>query len=162
MATLTSSGIRHLNLRVRDLNESAAFYGSLFGLCARRPTPNRPGVLICTAPSGAGLPFSIVLTQGLGGQTPAGMDHFAIGVESKADVDDAFDRAQALGMRSTRPRMFDGNYQTFVFDPDGYKIEVFAELPAEAPAAESDENDSGIFSLNRFQTPALAMCRNIL
>lgn len=157
-----SSGIRHLNLRVRDLNESAAFYGSLFGLAARRPTPNRPGVLICTAPSAGGRPFSIVLTQGLGGQTPSGMDHFAIGVESKVDVDDAFDRAQALGMRSTRPRMFDGHYQTFVFDPDGYKIEVFAELPADLTIAGSDESDSGVFSLNSCQAPVRTSCRNVI
>lgn len=157
-----SSGIRHLNLRVRDLNESAAFYGSLFGLAAHRPTPNRPGVLICAAPPGAGQPFSIVLTQGLGGQTPSGMDHFAIGVESREDVDVAFDRAEALGMRATRPRMYDGNYQTFVFDPDGYKIEVFAEVPAEGPVAGAVENDSGIFSLPSFTIPARTMCRNAL
>ena len=162
MATITNCGIRHLNLRVRDLNESAAFYGSLFGLAARRPTPNRPGVLICAAPQSAGHPFSIVLTQGLGGQVPSGMDHFAIGVESRDDVDTAFDRAQSMGMRSTKPRMFDGNYQTFVFDPDGYKIEVFAELPAEVTVAESDDSDSGIFSLPGFQTPALAMCREAI
>ncbi len=159
---ILSSGIRHLNLRVRDLAESAGFYGRLFGMTARRPTPNRPGVLICTGPTGSGQTFSIVLTQGLGGQTPSGMDHFAIGVESRADVDDAFDRAQTMGMRSTRPRMFDGNYQTFVFDPDGYKIEVFAELPAEGPMVGVDENDSGIFSLPSFPTPARTMCRNAI
>lgn len=162
MATIMSSGIRHLNLRVRNLQESAAFYSSLFGLTARRPTPNRPGVLICAAPRSAGQPFSIVLTQGLGGQTPTGMDHFAIGVESRDDVEIAFDRAQSMGMRATRPRMFDGHYQTFIFDPDGYKVEVFAELPAESPMVGADESDSGIFSLPSYPTPARTMCRNAI
>jgi len=158
-----NGGIRHLNLRVRNLAESAAFYGDLFGMSARRPTPDRSGVLVCSPARTSEHPsFSIVLTQGLGGMTPTGMDHFAIGVASEADVDFAFGRAQAMGMRSTRPRMFDGNYQTFIFDPDGYKIEVFAELSAEPVNGEPEGDEAGSLVLAGYQPRAQGMCREAI
>ena len=162
MAAVVSGGIKHLNLRVRDLADSAGFYRELFGMIARRPTPNRAGVLICSTPQASDHPFSIVLTQGMGGQAPSGMDHFAIGVASKSDVDIAFDRAQAMGMRSTQPRVFDGNYQTFIFDPDGYKIEIFAELGQGAPACDSGECDDDSLPFSSYQSRTRVLCREAI
>ena len=140
MGVVAIGGIGHVNLRVRDAAESAAFYCGLFGLEARRPTPVRSGVLNCSSGRRGAGAFAVVLTQGLGGSSPMGMDHFALVVRGAAEVDAVHAAARALGAMTTQPRMYDGCYQTVVFDPDGYKIEVLAE--AAEPSAAGDAVDA--------------------
>jgi hypothetical protein len=75
--------------------------------------------------------FGIVLIQGLaGGTQPVGMDHLSLEVPSAEDVEDVYGVALTQGAAATEPRVYGGFYQTFIFDPDGYKIEVVTrELP---------------------------------
>jgi len=58
------------------------------------------------------------------------MDHLSLEVSRAEDLEDLYAAAAARGAQATRPRTYGGYYQTFIFDPDGYKIEVVsADLP---------------------------------
>ena len=120
--------IGHVSLRVRNLRRSGDFYRDLFGLHPRQAEP--PSMVSqIYAPAGDALPrFSLVLTQGLPpGSEISGLDHVSLVVAAEEDVDEVYRRATELGARATQPRHYAGHYQAFVFDPNGYKIEVRVE-----------------------------------
>jgi catechol 2,3-dioxygenase-like lactoylglutathione lyase family enzyme len=117
-----------VELRVRDLAESAGFYGDILGL--ERKTRESPSGRECAweAPCTDGDGgFQVVLVQGLPpGALLSGLDHLSFEVPSRSDVQDVYERARIRQMRATHPRAGHGLFQTFLFDPDGYKIEVVA------------------------------------
>jgi catechol 2,3-dioxygenase-like lactoylglutathione lyase family enzyme len=121
--------ISHVELRVRSLDESAVFYQELFGLQPREADPPSAKVRVCSVLDENGQEdVSVVLAEGLPPNLePIGMDHLSFEVPADEDVSDIYFRALGLRARATSPRVFDGRYQTFVFDPNGYKIEVAAE-----------------------------------
>jgi catechol 2,3-dioxygenase-like lactoylglutathione lyase family enzyme len=136
--------INHVALRVRDLQRSAAFYCELFGLEVRPAVPPGDSVCVCAVPSASSLlSFGIALIQGLpGGTEPVGMDHLSLEVTKTEDVEDIYFAAVARGAQATEPRARGGFYQTFIFDPDGYKIEVVSrELPLQSMARPVRERD---------------------
>jgi hypothetical protein len=45
-------------------------------------------------------------------------------VATAQDVRRAYEAAKAHGFCATEPRVYGGHYQTFLFDPDGYKVEI--------------------------------------
>jgi catechol 2,3-dioxygenase-like lactoylglutathione lyase family enzyme len=118
----------HIEIRVRDLDESAAFYRDIFGLQRMEAEPPSRGICVCAAnPEDNENCFGIVLTEGLPPSAElTGMDHFSFEVAHRGEVDAIYGRAQYLRARATRPRHFDGHYQVYVFDPNGYKVEVIA------------------------------------
>jgi len=120
--------ICHLSLRVRNLKRSVAFYCELFGaVVAGSPTVNGSAHL-SISPANPALPsFAIVLVEVLPpGIEVFGLDHFGLEVHGETEVRNLFQAAIALGANATQPRMYNGHFQTFIFDPDGYKIEVLA------------------------------------
>ena len=125
--------INHVALRVSDLERSARFYCELFGLEVRPGVPPGDSVCVCAAPSASSLlSFGIALIQGLPrGSDPIGMDHVSLEVSKAEDLEDIYSAAVARGTQATEPRVYGGYYQTFIFDPDAYKIEVVsADLPS--------------------------------
>lgn len=87
---------------------------------------------ICVASTTtSGVSFGILLMQGLSrGIQPVGMDHLSLEVPGPDDVENIYSIALTHGAAATGPRVYGGFYQTFIFDPDGYKIEVISrELP---------------------------------
>ena len=131
------AGLSHVSLRVRDVQASAAFYYDLLGLEPHAANPPRSGVQICSA--GA---FGVVLTQGLSADADlSGVDHFAFSLTSPDDVNSVHQHARQMGARTTQPRVYDGFYQTFVFDPDGYKVELLAPAPNAANHPEGAVSD---------------------
>jgi len=118
--------IGHVELRVRNLDQSARFYYDMFGLARREACPANGRVCVCVgAPASGSEGFSVVLTEGLPlGTDLAGLDHVGFSVPTEQDVRDTYARARRLGVRCTAPRASDGVLQTFVFDPNGYKLEV--------------------------------------
>jgi catechol 2,3-dioxygenase-like lactoylglutathione lyase family enzyme len=80
---------------------------------------------ICALPEEHPPQLSLILTQGLPlGSEISGLDHLGFVVATEHDVDEAYRRATEMGVRVTQPRIYAGHYQIFVFDPDGYKIEI--------------------------------------
>lgn len=120
--------VDHIHLRVREVDRSAEFYEAVLGLERRvMDAPSSAGCALVPANSGSFPCFAIMLTAGLPSSADlSGMDHFSVAVRNDADVEEAHSKAVARGARTTRPRIYDGRYQSFVFDPDGYKIEVVA------------------------------------
>ena len=128
----------HVSLRVRELDRSRTFYGNLFGFeeldsgstagCAR---------LGLKDPDGPPADAVIVLTRGLpAGAELLGVDHFGFEVRTAQDVDRVYSQARAMHAQATQPRVHEGQWQTFIFDPDGYKVGVFT-TDANRPSAPS-------------------------
>lgn len=139
--------IDHIGLRVRDLKRSAAFYCELFGLERRPAVPPSDSTCLCVVPSGNGSPpFGITLIQGLPlGVEPISMDHFSFEVRNAEDVLDIYCAALVRGAQATEPRMYAGHYQTFIFDPDGYKVEVVSrEAPVSQDIASRQTSRTGV------------------
>jgi len=132
--------INHVALRVSDLERSAKFYCELFGLEVHPTVPPDDSVCVCAAPSASSrFNFGIALIQGSPrGGDPIGMDHVSLEVAKAEDIEDIYAAATARGNQATGPRIYGGYYQSFVFDPDGYKIEVVSadvpENPTERPS----------------------------
>jgi catechol 2,3-dioxygenase-like lactoylglutathione lyase family enzyme len=114
---------------VRNVDESADFYCSLFGLRQRDPDSVSRGGRLCVAPTRSGRSeFGVFLSRGLPAKAElSGVDHFTFEVPVAADVDELYTRARQRGAPATTPRYYRGGWQTFVFDPDGYKIEIRAQ-----------------------------------
>ena len=128
-ATTRIAGIGHVELRVRNLQDSVRFYREVFGLRCQETSPRLDNQCVCVGvpASGSGL-FGVVLSEGFpAGAELAGLDHVGMRVSTEQDVRDIYARARELGHRATRPRIYNGHYQIFVFDPDGYKLEVFLD-----------------------------------
>jgi catechol 2,3-dioxygenase-like lactoylglutathione lyase family enzyme len=80
-----------LALRVSDLEESVAFYSSLFGV---EPAKRRPGYANFAV---AEPPLKLVLLEGEADR-PTVMDHLGVEVGTTAEVDDATARLDRLGL----------------------------------------------------------------
>ncbi len=133
------AGIGHVELRVRSLQESVTFYCGVFDLRRQETVPRLDNQCVCVgaSASGSGL-FGVVLSEGFpAGAELAGLDHVGMRVSTEQDVRDIYARARELGHRATKPRVYNGHYQVFVFDPDGYKLEVFVDRCAKAGEPES-------------------------
>jgi glyoxylase I family protein len=135
------SGIHHVDLAVRDLERSLAFYRDVFGPLGATEAWRYP--------SYRGSEEVVYLR--LGGQylglRPAdggehryhdvGIEHLAVFVESREEVNRTYDRCAELGARIHFPPQEDRDEPTywafFFFDPDGFRIEV-AYWPREGEA----------------------------
>ncbi|MBN1510973.1 MAG: VOC family protein [Phycisphaerae bacterium] len=117
--------ISHVEIRVRDLEDSARFYTELLGLEQVPAEPPSDKVCRCLSAGRPGERFGLVLAEGLPPGTPlAGMDHLALEVPTRGDVWMVYERARSRNIPATEPRFFDGFFQTFVFDPNGHKVEI--------------------------------------
>jgi len=131
--------IGHVELRVRNLDQSARFYLDMFGLVRREESPPSGKTCVCVgAPTSGSEGFSLVLTEGLPlGTDLAGLDHVGFSVPTEQDVRDTYAKAHRLGVPCTTPRASDGVLQTFIFDPNGYKLEITANGSIDSQAESS-------------------------
>jgi catechol 2,3-dioxygenase-like lactoylglutathione lyase family enzyme len=132
--------IQHVDLCVRDVGRSLAFYLEILG-----PVGLEEDVRL---PSYRGTEEVVYLRFGEQnlGLRPAdggehdyygvGIEHLAFEVAAREQVDAAYKRAVAAGARVQFPpeedRRLDGYYSFFVFDPDGLRVEVFSAKPPPA------------------------------
>jgi len=132
-------------LRVHDVKRSASFYCRVFGLASQPATPPSPTIRVCSPPARTGCTkLTIILVQGLpSGAQPIGMDHLSLQVERAEDVMRGYRRALAAEAEATAPRWYGGRYQTYIFDPDGYKIEVLSNSGPDRDDSDNDTDESG-------------------
>lgn len=125
---IVSHRIAHVSLRVRDLEESAGFYCSVFELERHETTPTSARRCRCEEagrPGAAGR-FAVEMTEGGPILSGAGMDHFGLEVDTAEQVALACQRAREAGVRTTALRQAGGRWYAYVFDPDGHKVQVFS------------------------------------
>ncbi len=129
--------IHHVDLAVADVERSLAFYEAVLGPLGMREAERYPTY--------RGTEEVIYLSCGeqLLGLRPAdggehryydvGIEHLAFYVDSREEVDAAYERCLEFGARVHFPpeedRDLPGYYELFVFDPDGMRIEI-ASWPA--------------------------------
>ena len=137
---MPARGIQHVDLCVADVERSLAFYVELLA-----PLGLDEDIRV---PSYRGTEEVVYLRFGEQdlGLRPAdggehryygvGIEHLAFEVESREEVDLAFERARDTGASVHFPpeedRDIEGYYAFFVFDPDGIRVEVFCAGPAPA------------------------------
>ena len=127
--------LSHIRLRVRDPGRSAEFYCGVFGLASGR-NPSSAGedaisvhIAANTAPA-----FEVTFAEGLPpGDHLTGLDRISFEVPSRESVDHVYEEAKKRRARATQPRLYEGHWQTFIFDPDGYKVEVFSRVQNAPP-----------------------------
>ena len=122
-------GIHHVDLAVSDIERSLAFYLAVLGPSGLREVGRDT--------SYRGTEEVVYLRYGdqLLGLRPAdggehryyevGIEHLAFYVDSRDDVDAAYQRCLDIGARIHFPPEGDQDkYELFVFDPDGIRVEV--------------------------------------
>lgn len=112
--------LTHLNLDARDLDASYRFYGELLGL----PVTRRESLLRVEHPS-------YLLVLNVGEPKVGGTFHFGFRVAGAGDVDAWIERLRS----NSTPILVEPNHAGSVYvarvaDPDGYEIEIYADLGA--------------------------------
>jgi glyoxylase I family protein len=138
---MPARGIQHVDLCVTDVARSLAFYLEILG-----PLGLEEDIRVESYRGTEEIVYLRLGEQNLG-LRPAdggehayhdvGIEHLAFEVESREEVDAAFDRCRQIGARIHYPPEEDDDledyYACFVFDPDGFRIEVFCAKLGESP-----------------------------
>jgi catechol-2,3-dioxygenase len=127
MATPKSAGIRHIALRVRDLNRMERFYHEVLGYAVEwRPDPENV-YLTCGHDNLALHAVTGSLTTG----AAQPLDHFGILVDCPEDVDAWATHLEGSGVPlAARPRTHrDGARSLYFDDPEGNRIQVIFHPP---------------------------------
>ena len=132
---MPAKGIHHVDLAVSSVEESLAFYLALLGPLGwaeevRYPTYRGTEEVIYLQDAATGSMLGLRPADGGAHQYyDVGIEHLAFEVESRGEVDAAYERCLTRGEQVHFPpeedRDVDGYYALFVFDPDGMRIEVF-------------------------------------
>ena len=123
----------HLNLSVREISRSAAWYTDVLGFRAARQV-ERPEFQRVILLHGSGQ-VAMGLTQHHGGsQHPfaelnTGMDHIAFSVPSVEDLGGWAARFAELGVEHSEIKQAPGGFLVTLRDPDNIQLEVRAEAP---------------------------------
>lgn len=129
-------GIGQVSLRVRDLSQSLAFYRGLLGLRDESNGSLENRVCICGAAGANDNTIRIVLVEGHTHADDLVRQHFVLEVPTEDDVRKVCAAAKARGYSATEPKVHLGRYQTYLFDPDGYKVGIMASQSSESDAGE--------------------------
>lgn len=124
--------IHHVDLAVADVERSLAFYLALLGplgveVAYRYPTYRGTEEVVYLQIGGQVIGFR----PADGGEHryhDVGIEHLAITVDSRAALDGVHERCLEIGARVQFPpeedRHIPGYWALFVFDPDGFRLEI--------------------------------------
>jgi catechol 2,3-dioxygenase-like lactoylglutathione lyase family enzyme len=122
VAVIETEGLTHIQLTVRDLDRSLAFYGSVFGM--QEMFRDGPFLVFLRTP---GARDTITLNGDPEAPSPAagGVAHFGFRLKDATQLDAAVAAVEDAGgrclERGTHPS---GQSFAYVTDPDGYVIEL--------------------------------------
>ena len=118
-------GLTHVALAVRDLDRSSQFYQRLLGA---KVVYSDDGFVQLQTPGSRDV---IVLEHKPGSAGRAGgVVHFGFRLQLARDIDQAIEAVKQAGGRVKESGEFvPGEPYVFAFDPDGYEIELWYELP---------------------------------
>jgi lactoylglutathione lyase len=128
---LTVSSIAHVAIRVKDVSRSLAFY--VDKLCMREMMRlDRDGRLWLLYLRITDNQFLEVFPEGVGERATereaVGYNHICLEVR---DIDVALRELEAAGVPLIRDKQMgaDGNWQAWIEDPDGHRIELMQMMP---------------------------------
>jgi catechol 2,3-dioxygenase len=146
---VSPTGINHLVLNVRDLDESHAFWTEILGfrhVGTLRPGPNRPANLrmrfySSVRADGTLNHHDLALVEnpalpappadwGMFGQ-PSAINHIAVTMPSREAWIRQMEFMQARGIKFRRRVDHGMTHSVYITDPNGYGVEVLYELPRE-------------------------------
>jgi catechol-2,3-dioxygenase len=122
----------HLVLYVRNVRESAAFYGDVLGW-KRIPTPE--GAPVALFSSGRTHHELLLIEVGADAQPipsgrRVGLYHFGLKVgETDDELREALARVQAAGARIVGASDHTVSHSLYILDPDGNEIELYVDVP---------------------------------
>lgn len=122
----TLRGLRHLALRVRDINKAKEFYVRFFAM----KVVWEPDAQNCYLSSGTdNLALHELADDRSAAQKSDSLDHFGFIAETPAVVDDWARWAAQNGAQIVTPptQHRDGSYSCYLADPDGNSIQVLYE-----------------------------------
>jgi catechol 2,3-dioxygenase-like lactoylglutathione lyase family enzyme len=153
--------IDHIDLAVADVERSLEFYLRVLGPLGveefmRYPSYRGSEEIVYLRIGDSGQ--AIGLRPADGGEHryyEVGLEHLALSVDSRDEVDEAYRRCLEAGARIHFPpeedRDIPGYVELFFFDPDGFRIEiVHQDLEALARAAEEGAETVAPRELSRF------------
>jgi catechol 2,3-dioxygenase-like lactoylglutathione lyase family enzyme len=128
-------GIQHIDLAVGDVERSLAFYLELLGPlglaeAARYPSYRGTEEIVYVRFGDEWLGFRPA-DGGEHRHYDVGLEHIAFEVDQPSEVDEAYRRCIKMGANVHHAPEYDkdisGYYALFVFDPDGFRVEVFSQ-----------------------------------
>ena len=128
----TITGFHHLSLTVRDLARAEAFYTKTFGFIRVLELPDEGGrgekLVLAHAESRTILGFTMHATNDGSQFTEfrTGLDHFALGVADRAQLDEWVARLDELGVPHSAVNETPIGSLLTVRDPDGIQVELWA------------------------------------
>jgi catechol 2,3-dioxygenase-like lactoylglutathione lyase family enzyme len=106
----------HLNLNVKDLEESVAFYKNLFGFELKKDQPEQQSQIIGNEM------IKLCLYQNPGAVSQGEFNHFGFHVENFDEIEE---RCKALGVRLLYGGVqWEQSRSFYIKDPNGYEIEL--------------------------------------
>lgn len=119
---IDTEGLTHIQLTVRDLDRSLAFYQGVFGM--QEMFRDGPHMVFVRTP-GAKDTITLNADPSLPEPTPGGVAHFGFRLKDPAQLDAAIAVVQAAGgTLLQRGEHAPGSRYAYVADPDGYVIEL--------------------------------------
>jgi Lactoylglutathione lyase and related lyases len=128
---LTVSSITHVAIRVRDIARTLDFYINKLGF-SELLRLDRDGRLWLVYLRITDDQYLEVFPEGEGGDVPGpeavGYNHMCLAVP---DIEQTVRELDAAGVPLIRPKVqgADGNWQTWIADPDGHRIELMQMAP---------------------------------
>lgn len=133
---LTVSYLTHVAIRVRAIEPTLAFYRDRLGF-EEMMRLDRDGRLWIVYLRITDTQYLEIFPDGEGAVPPAtatGYNHMCLAVD---DIDRTVAELAALGIPLYRPKQMgaDGNWQCWIEDPDGHRIELMQMMPDSQQAA---------------------------
>jgi lactoylglutathione lyase len=128
---LTVSAIAHIAIRVKDVQRSLDFYVGKLGF-KEMMRLDKDGKLWLLYLRITDSQYLEVFPEGVGERAAereaVGYNHLCLEVP---DIDRTVRELNAMGVEMTRPKILaaDGNWQTWIEDPDGHRIELMQMMP---------------------------------
>jgi lactoylglutathione lyase len=131
MPMLTVSSITHVAIRVKDVERTLDFYAGKLGMreMMRLDRDGRLWLLYLRITDNQ---FLEVFPEGVGERAAereaVGFNHVCLEI---ADIDVALRELEAVGVPLIRDKQMgaDGNWQAWIEDPDGHRIELMQMMP---------------------------------
>jgi catechol 2,3-dioxygenase-like lactoylglutathione lyase family enzyme len=120
---LKTNGIDHLNLRVRNLEESVKFYGELLGFTVLKEQPEENSKII----GNERVKLCLYETPGFRRPDKSNLGHFCLQIENFGDI---MTTCREMGIAveyGGKTFVWEYSRSVYILDPNGYEIE-FSEV----------------------------------